>query len=85
MVQVLLSVTVIVGTLDWEAMTAKLRPRRLIGPDVQGFSCGRRRGRVSRQGMYFQKPRDPRSFLETGGKLGNMARNEREREAGPIE
>lgn len=45
---------------------------------------GEGEGEFLGKGCIFKSP-ETRSFLETGGKLGIMARNEREREAGPTE
>lgn len=51
----IVSVIMVLGALDWEEVTATLRPERLIEPNIQCLVSGRRKGRVSGQRKHFQR------------------------------
>lgn len=67
--QLIISIIMVMGALNWEEVTTKLRPERLIEPNIQYLLWKDKR-------EPFSKAWSRDCFGNWDGKLGIMARNE---------
>lgn len=70
------SVIIVMRARNWEEVTAKRRPERLLGPLVQYLGWGEEEGKSFRAKETFSKMWSPDHSGNWEGKLGIEARNE---------